>query len=135
MMKKYWIMKIIQKVRTFMKKYIITVLIAIMITSQIHASDANADSAALYDESICKALELIKDTWQAQAEESAGIMPEPYVNIKNTRIVKISEEPANVQMDDQPIEGIRAKYFMTDYSGAIDEIIDLNDAYNGKLFG
>ena len=62
-------------------------------------------------------------------------MPEPYVNIKNTRIVKISEEPANVQMDDQPIEGIRAKYFMTDYSGAIDEIIDLNDAYNGKLFG
>ena len=62
MMKKYWIMKIIQKVRTFMKKYIITVLIAIMITSQIHASDANADSAALYDESIYKALELIKDT-------------------------------------------------------------------------
>ena len=90
-----------------MKKYIITVLIAIMITSQIHASDANADSAALYDESICKALELIKDTWQAQAEESAGIMPEPYVNIKNTRIVKISEEPANVQMDDQPIEELQ----------------------------
>ena len=142
-----------------------------------------AETTAEYDETIRKALELIKDTWQDQADQDPDVMPGPYVDIKNTRIVKISDTPVNVQMDDTPVEelegidyiiefmmltnyfgdtypsnagtldtvavhsdgtmevpksnimnSIRARYFITDFSGMIDEIVDLEDAYNGELF-
>lgn len=142
-----------------------------------------AETAAEYDETIRKALELIKDAWQDQADQYPDMISSPYVDIKNTRIIKISDNPVNVQLDDKPVEelegidsviefmmltnyfgdtypcnagildtvavhddgtmevlksnimnSIRAKYYITDFSGVIDEIVDLEDAYNGALF-
>lgn len=140
-------------------------------------------TATEYDETVQQALDLIKDTWQDQADQYPDMTPSPYVDIKNTRIIKISEKPINVQMDDSPVEeledidyiiefmmltnyfgdtypcnagtfdtvvvhkdgtmevpksnimnSIRAKYFLSDFSGVIDEIVDLGDTYNGELF-
>ena len=142
-----------------------------------------AETAAEYDETVKKALELIKDAWQDQADQYPDMISSPYVDIKNTRIIKISDNPVNVQLDDKPVEelegidsviefmmltnyfgdtypcnagildtvavyddgtmevlksnimnSIRAKYYLTDFSGVIDEIVDLEDAYNGELF-
>lgn len=142
-----------------------------------------AETAAEYDETVKKTLELIKDAWQDQADQYPDMISSPYVDIKNTRIIKISDNPVNVQMDDKPVEelegidsviefmmltnyfgdtypcnagildtvavyddgtmevlksnimnSIRTKYYITDFSGVIDEIVDLEDAYNGALF-
>ena len=136
-----------------------------------------------WDEPVAQALELIREAWLAQAEQNPDIMPKPYVDIKNTRIIKIAGRPVNVQMDNAPVEeledidyiiefmmltnyygdslpvnvgicdtvaihrdgkmevqktnlfnAISGKYFMTDLSGVIHEVIDLGSTYNGQLF-
>ena len=145
-------------------------------------SDAVEEADDSYDGMISEALDLVRDTWQTQADEYPEMIPQPYVNIRNTRVIKIAEEPADAAAD-KPVEemqdidciiefmmftnyfgdtypcnagifdtvavyrdgsmevqktnlmnALRAKYYMTDYSGVIDEIIDLGDAYNGELF-
>ena len=162
-----------------MKKiYLMLLLIIVLLTTSFPA----AATENTYDEEIKAALELMKETWQGLAEENPEIMPAPYVDIKNTRIVKISENPVDVQ-NNKPVEGlegidyiieflmmtnymgdsypcyagiddtvvvyengemsvpstnlmriIRSKYFLMDFGGVIEEIIDLENAYNGLLF-
>ena len=136
-----------------------------------------------YGEKIQDALELVKTAWQEQSDQYPEMMPSPYVDIKNTRIVQLYDKPVDVQSE-KPVtelEGIdyiiefmmlsnyygdtypcnvgiydsiavytngkmemqktnllnavRAKYFLTDYSSVIEEIIDLGGEYNGQLFG
>ena len=162
-----------------MKKiYLMLLLIAVLLTTSLPAAAAENT----YDEEIKAALELMKETWQGLAEENPEIMPAPYVDIKHTRILNLSEYPVDVQ-NNQPVEGlegidyiieflmmtnymgdsypcnfgvydtvvvyengemsvpstnlmriIRSKYFLMDFSGVIEEIIDLENAYNGLLF-
>ena len=139
-----------------------------------------ADDA--YDKEIQDALELIRAAWQEQADQYPEIMSGPYVDIKNTRIVRLADKPADASSE-KPVEelkdidyivefmmltnyygdtypcnvgildtvavykngkmevqktnlmnALRAKYFMSDFSGVIEEIIDLGEAYNGQLF-
>ena len=135
-----------------------------------------------YDEVITDALELIRDTWQKQADQYPDIMSAPFVDIKNTRIIDLADKPVDAESQ-KPVEelegidfiiefmmltnyygdtypcnagildtaavyksgkmeipktnlmnAIRGKYFLMDYSGVIDEIIDLGAEYNGQLF-
>ena len=136
----------------------------------------------VYDEDIQDALGLIRSAWQEQADQYPEIMSGPYVDIKNTRIVRLADKPADAA-GDKPVEelkdidyivefmmitnyygdtypcnagildtvavykngrmevqktnlmnALRARYFMTDFSGVIEEITDLGDTYNGLLF-
>lgn len=136
----------------------------------------------VYSEEIQAALELIKETWQATADENPEIMPKAYVDIKNTRIVRLKENPSlpdngepieflqdidyiiefmmltNYLGDSYPLyagvddtvavykdgsmavqkmnlmRAVASRYFVTDYSNIIEEIIDLGSVYNGQLF-
>ena len=161
----------------------LTMLLPIASVCEASAKEGDSETVTEYDGTIQKALEQIKDIWQDQSDQYPDIMPSPYVDIKNTRIVNISDNPVNVQLDNSSIEelegidyiiefmmitnyfgdtypcnaglldtvavykdgkmevlksnlmnSIRAKYFITDYSGVIDGIVDLGDAYNGELF-
>ena len=141
------------------------------------------DEGNAYDEAVIKAIDLIRDAWQAEADEYPQMMEKPYADIKNTRIIEIADKPVNADMENKPVDelkdvdyiiefmmltnyfgdslpvnagildtvavyrsgkmevqksnllnALRAKYFMTDYSGVIDEIIDFGDTYSGQLF-
>ena len=162
-----------------MKKiYFMLLLVTIMFTMSFTVL-AEEDE---YSGEIQDSLELIKKVWQEQSDQYPEIMPSPFVDIKNTRIVRLYENPVDVQSEktveelagiDYIIEfmmltnyygdtypcnvgiydtvavytngkmevqktnlmnALRAKYFLSDYSGVIEEIIDLGDAYNGQLF-
>ena len=156
-------------------------ILLLMITLLAMSFSALADEDP-YGEKIQDALELVRTAWQEQADQYPEMMPAPYVDIKNTRIIRLFEKPVDVQSE-KPVEelkgieciiefmmltnyfgdtypcnagvydsvvvftngkmeiqrsnllnAVRAKYYLTDYSGVIEEIIDLGDAYNGQLF-
>ena len=162
-----------------MKRLCLTLLLIVSLLAAALPAFADDDQ---YGEKIQDALELVKATWQEQADKYPDIMPAPYVDIKNTRIIRLFEKPADA-LSGKPVEElegveciiefmmltnyygdtypcnagvndtvavytngkmeiqnmnllnmVRAKYYMTDYSGVIEEIIDLGDAYNGLLF-
>ena len=144
-----------------------------------------SSEASEYDEIISRALDQLKIAWIEEARNSHGFIKKPVLYITNTRIIKIAQDPVNVQTDNQPVEGfedvdfivefmllsnyfgdsllldvgiydsvifyqdgrvealkvnplkmIRSKYSMTDFSGVIEEVINLEDAYSGEvLFG
>lgn len=137
-----------------------------------------------YTDEIEKALDLIREAWQDRADKYPVLMPKPYVNVKNTRIIKIAEDPKSEETDNKPLEILTdvdyiidfmmlTNYYgdsypinvekwdqvivkqdgsmeaydgdllnriskstgIIDFTGIIDEIIDLGDAYSGELFG
>ena len=159
----------------------IHLLILLTIAFLVAAAPAFADDD-LYGEKVQDALELVRLAWEEQAAKYPEMMPAPYVDIKNTRIVRLTDKPTDVLSGKsvEELEGIeciiefmmltnyfgdtypcnagvydsvvvhsngkmeiqqsnllnlvRARYYLTDYSGVIEEIIDLDDAYNGQLF-
>ena len=159
----------------------IHLLILLTIAFLVAAAPAFADDD-LYGEKVQDALELVRLAWEEQAAKYPEMMPAPYVDINNTRIVRLTDKPTDVLSGKsvEELEGIeciiefmmltnyfgdtypcnagvydsvvvhsngkmeiqqsnllnlvRARYYLTDYSGVIEEIIDLDDAYNGQLF-
>ena len=158
----------------------ICLLLLSIVTLLAVSLPVSADDA--YDKEIQDALKLVKAAWQEQADQYPEIMSGPYVDIKNTRIVRLADEPVDVVTEKaaEELKGIdyiiefmmltnyygdtypcnagildtvavyksgkkeiqktnlmnllRAKYFMSDFSGVIEEIIDLGETYNGQLF-
>ena len=157
------------------------VLILLTIAFLVAAVPVFADDD-LYSEKVQDALDLVKSAWEEQAAKYPEMMPAPYVDIKNTRIVRLSDVPTDV-LSGKPVEElegvqcviefmmltnyfgdtypcnagvydsvvvysngkmeiqqsnllnlVRSRYYLSDYSGVIDEIIDLDDSYNGLLF-
>ena len=58
-----------------------------------------------YDAEMQKALDLIKITWREEAAKNPELMPPPSVEIKNTRIVKLTKERINPYSGEK-IEGL-----------------------------
>jgi len=163
-----------------MRKTVLLLFMTVVLLLASFPAFADEDE---YSEKIQDALELVKAAWQEQADQYPDVMPEPFVDIKNTRIIKLFKEPVDAMNDNKPVEelkgidyiiefmmlsnyfgdtypcnvgmldtvavysggkmeiqksnlmnAVRAKYFLTDYSGVIEEIIDLGDAYSGPLF-
>ena len=163
-----------------MRRLFVIVCLLLVMVLLVPSAWAQEIASDLYAASIEKALDLIEETWK---EMDLKVADAPYVDIKNTRIIKIKETPVNTQNENQPVEelegvdyiiefmmitnyygdsypcnsstydtvivyrdgsmevqkmnllyAVRAKYYMTDYSGAIEEIIDLADSYDGELF-
>ena len=147
------------------------------------AEVSETEEESEYADSVQKAMRKLKRAWKQEANEHPDFMSEPFVEIKNTRIVRIKDDPVNVQNENEPVpemedvdyiiefmiysnylgdtyprninrldsvavykngtmevmdmnilNGMASKYFITDFSGIIDEIIDLEDAFNGELF-
>ena len=162
-----------------MKRVCLTLLLVASLMAAAPAAFAEDDQ---YSEKVQDALEQVKTAWQEQSDKYPDMMPAPYVDIKNTRIIRLFEKPADA-LSGKPVEElkgveciiefmmltnyygdtypcnagvydtvavytngkmeiqnmnllnmVRAKYFITDYSGVIEEIVDLGDAYNGLLF-
>ncbi len=144
---------------------------------------AEETGTEMYDEEIREALSVLKDYWERDMEDVYKGEIEPYVDIKNTRVITIKENPVHVGNENAPVEElkeidsiieflmysnyfgdtypsnagindtvvvyrdgsmevqkkspllmIKARYYERDYNGMIEEIIDLEDAYNGELF-
>ncbi len=162
-----------------MKKSGLMILLAVVLLLSSVSVSAGENE---YDAEVRKALELIKTAWREEAAKYPEVMPQPSVEIKNTRIVKLTKERIN-PADGEKIEGldgiqyiiefmmlsnyfgdaypvnagvndtvavyplglmkvqksnlinaVRSRYYLNDLSCVVEEIIDLDDAYNGQLF-
>ena len=61
-----------------------------------------------WDEPVRQAQDLIRKAWIAQAERDPEMMKsKPYVDIKNTRIIKIAGRPMTVQWNNEPVEELQ----------------------------
>ena len=150
---------------------------------QVTVTSENYAENTEYDALVKEALGSLRKAWKDMAREDK-YMNTPHVNVRDTRIIKISENPvrkdtaeekeveelrdveyiiefllySNYISDTYPLNVgicdsvtvykngemeapkknlltlVRAKYYISDFSGIIDEIIYLGDAYDGELF-
>ena len=132
---------------------------------------------------VMLALQHLKAAWMEEAAADPEYMPVPYVDIRDTRIIRICENPMVDIGEKQPVEAlegveyiieflmytnymgdsypcyvgvldsvvvrrdgsmevsqtnllrlVRSRYYISDFTGIIEEIIDLGDAFSGQLF-
>ena len=145
------------------------------------AEDAAETEA--YSSVVEDAIGQLRETWKEIADEDPEIMPSPYVEIKNTRIIRLAENAGTGVLDDDIVAELntvdciiefmlytnfygndyttnpglydsvvvfqdgsmqvtktrlmnylRTKFYLQDFSGVVEEIIDLGGSFDGPVF-